>query len=133
MLNEGLIHNTSATLVKAEMIRALHRLGPTSPELWERETFKGITGHDHDELDWSIEDNQAGYYTWLRSFDQLIGELIEDGFVREENVGTDSETSGGSTGPSVTGSPPSCVTSRVYGPGSGLAGQSHSQRPQCRA
>jgi hypothetical protein len=89
MLNEGLVHNTSATLVKSEMIRALHRLGPTTPELWERETFKGITGHDHDELDWSIEDNQAGYYTWLRSFDQLIGELIEDGFVREENAGTD--------------------------------------------
>ena len=33
-------------------------------------------------MDWDIDNNQACYYTWLRSFDRLIRELQEDGYVR---------------------------------------------------
>jgi hypothetical protein len=43
-----------------------------------------MTGHEREDVDWSIEDNQAGYYTWFKSFDQLIGELVEDGYIRVE-------------------------------------------------
>lgn len=93
MLNEGIIANTAATIVKSEMIRQLRTLGPTTPEVWERNVFRALTGHDHEDVDWSIEGNQAGYYTWIRSFDQLIEELIEDGFVRvEETPGTSERT-----------------------------------------
>jgi hypothetical protein len=84
MLNEGIITNSSATLIKSEMIRQLHELGPTTPDLWECSVFKALTGHDREEVDWSMKDNHAGYYTWIRSFDQLIEELIEDGYVRVE-------------------------------------------------
>jgi hypothetical protein len=89
MLNEGIISRDTTVLVKTHMIRTLHELGPTTPEAWERATFRAITGHDPDEVDWSVEDNQAGYYSWIRSFDQLINELIEDGFVCQETVGHD--------------------------------------------
>ena len=86
MLNEGIITSDSSALIKSEMIRQLHALGPTNPDLWERSVFKALTGHDRDEVDWSVEDNQAGYYSWIRSFDKLIEELVEDGYVRVEQA-----------------------------------------------
>jgi hypothetical protein len=84
MLNEGLIVNDTAALVKSEMVNQIRRLGPTSPDELERAVFKAITGHDREEVDWDVKDNQAGYFTWLKSFDQLMGELVEDGYIRVE-------------------------------------------------
>ena len=93
MLNEGIITSNSTTLIKSEMIRQLQELGPTTPDLWERSVFRALTGHERYEVDWRVEDNQAGYYTWIRSFDQLIEELIEDGYVRvEESEGSAERT-----------------------------------------
>ncbi len=97
MLNEGIIVNNSAALVKSEMVKQIRRLGPTTPDQFERTVFRALTGHDRDEVDWEIEDNQAGYYTWLKSFDELIGELVEDGYIRIEDEGlvpTDAEPHG---------------------------------------
>ena len=87
ILNEGVVMSDTKMVVKSVMIRALHHLGPTTPDDWERVVFKEITGYEREDVDWSVEDNQAGYYSWTRSFDQLVKELIEDGYVREEEVG----------------------------------------------
>ncbi|MHC4398634.1 MAG: hypothetical protein ACYTG0_03045 [Planctomycetota bacterium] len=84
MLNEGLIVNDTTALVKSEMVRQIRRLGSTTPDDLERAVFEALTGHKREEVDWDIEDNQAGYHTWLKSFDQLVGELVEDGYVRVE-------------------------------------------------
>jgi hypothetical protein len=86
-LNEGIISNTASALVKSEMIRQLARLEETTPDLWERAVFESLTGHKREDVDWSIEDNQAGYYTWVRSFDQLITELKDDGYVQVAEFG----------------------------------------------
>ena len=86
MLNEGMIANDTAALMKSEIITQIRRLGPTSPDELERAVFQALTGHRRDEVDWEIEDNQAGCYTWLKSFDQLITELVEDGYVRVEEI-----------------------------------------------
>lgn len=86
MLNEGITTSDARTLIKSEMIRRLHELGPTTPDEWERSVFRALTGHDREEVDWRIEDNQAGYYSWIKSFDGLIEELIEDGYVRSEQA-----------------------------------------------
>jgi hypothetical protein len=86
MLNEGFIVNDTASLVKSEMVKQIRQLGPTTPDEFERSVFKALTGHDREDVDWEIKDNQAGYYTWLKSFDQLVNELVEDGYiVVEEN------------------------------------------------
>lgn len=84
MLNEGLIVNDTTALVKSEMVKQSRRLGPTTPDALERAVFKAITGHEREEVDWDVKDNQAGYYSWIKSFDRLIGELIEDGYIRAE-------------------------------------------------
>ena len=84
MLNEGLIVNDTTALVKSEIVNQIRRLGPTTPEDLERAVFRALTGHDRDEIDWDVEDNKAGYYTWMKSFDQLVGELVEDGYIRVE-------------------------------------------------
>jgi hypothetical protein len=81
MLNEGTIANDTSTLVKTEMLQQLWKTGRTTPDRWEQLVFYALTGYTRHDIDWSVEDNQAGYYTWLRSFDQLIEELIEDGYV----------------------------------------------------
>ena len=39
---------------------------------------------EREEVDWDVEDNQAGYYSWLKSFDQMVKELVEDGYMLEE-------------------------------------------------
>jgi len=86
MLNEGLIVNDTKALVKSEIVDQIRRLGSTTPDELERAVFKSLVGHDREEVDWDNQDNQAGYYTWIRSFDQLINELIEDGYIRSEEV-----------------------------------------------
>ncbi len=92
MLNEGLIVNDAAALVKSEMVKQSRRLGPATPDQLERAVFEAFSGHTRDEVDWDVEDNQAGYYTWMKSFDQLIGELIEDGYLLSSDEGTLSPT-----------------------------------------
>jgi len=91
MLNEGIVVNDAAVLVKSEIINQIRRLGPTSPDELERVVFESLTGHKRDEVDWEIEDNQAGYYTWLKSFDQLIEELVQDGYILVERQGNEPE------------------------------------------
>ncbi|MBC8874146.1 MAG: hypothetical protein H8E44_32305 [Planctomycetes bacterium] len=87
MLNEGIVVNDAAVLVKSEIINQIRRLGPTSPDELEQVVFESLTGHKREEVDWDIEDNQAGYYTWLKSFDQLIEELVQDGYILVERQG----------------------------------------------
>ena len=86
MLNEGIILNDTTTLMKTEMVKQLHKLGTTDPEHWERAVFEALTGGSREDVDWEIEDNKAGYYTWVKAFDGLIGELAEDGHVKRERV-----------------------------------------------
>jgi hypothetical protein len=87
MLNEGIVVNDAVVLVKSEIINQIRRLGPTSPDELERVVFESLTGHKREEVDWDVEDNQAGYYTWLRSFDQLVDELIQDDYILLETEG----------------------------------------------
>ncbi len=84
MLNEGLIVNDTTALVKSEIVNQIRRLGPTTPDDLERAVFEALTGQKREDVDWEIEDNQAGYFSWLKSFDQLINELVEDGYIRVE-------------------------------------------------
>jgi hypothetical protein len=85
MLNEGLIINDTKALVKSEIVNQIRRLGPTTPDKLERAVFESLVGHGRDEVDWDNKDNQAGYYTWIRSFDGLVQELIEDGYILAED------------------------------------------------
>jgi hypothetical protein len=91
MLNESTIVDTPRITIKSEMIRQLERLKKTTPEAWERATFKALLGYTREDIDWSLEDNQAGYYSWIRTFDRLLSELIEDGYVRVEDTGIGDE------------------------------------------
>lgn len=91
MLNEGTVASDTAVLVKSEIINQIRRLGPTTPQELERVVFESLTGHKRDEVDWDIEDNQAGYYTWLKSFDQMIDELVQDDYILVETQGNGSE------------------------------------------
>ena len=86
MLNEGIIVNDATALVKSEIVNQVRRLGPTTPDELERAVFRALSGHGREEVDWDIEDNQAGYYSWVKSFDQLVGELVEDGYMLVEGV-----------------------------------------------
>ena len=83
MINEGIVRPDVRQLIKTEMIRELHELGSTTPLDWQHAVFKRCTGEDWSEVDWDFEDNKAGAFLWTKSFDQLIVELVEDGFVRE--------------------------------------------------
>jgi hypothetical protein len=88
MLNEGIIVNDTAALLKSEVLNQIRRLGPSTADQLERAVFHALVGHDREDVDWRIEDNQAGYYTWVRSFDQIITELIEDGYIRTDETHT---------------------------------------------
>ena len=83
MLNEGIVRPDVRQLMKTEMIREIHELGSATPLDWQHAVFKRCTGEDFSELDWDFEDNKAGAFLWTKSFDQLIEELVADGFVRE--------------------------------------------------
>jgi hypothetical protein len=87
MLNEGLIVNDATSLVKSEIVNQIRRLGHATPDELERAVFKALVGRDREEVDWDVGDNQAGYYTWLKSFDGLVGELIEDGYILAKEPG----------------------------------------------
>jgi hypothetical protein len=81
MLNEGIIKPDARQLMKTEMIQELHELGGTTPLRWQHAVFKRCTGEDWSEVDWSYEDNKAGAFLWTKSFDQLVEELVDEGFV----------------------------------------------------
>lgn len=83
MLNEGIVKPDVRQLMKTEMIREIHELGSATPLRWQHAVFKRCTGEEFSELDWDFEDNKAGAFLWTKSFDQLVKELVEDGFVRE--------------------------------------------------
>jgi hypothetical protein len=85
MENEGVLVSNSWTLMKDEMVHAIRELGSGTPDEWERAVFQRLTGHDRNDVDFDFEDNQAGYFLWLKTFDKLVGELIEDGFVTAED------------------------------------------------
>ena len=82
IMNEGILAGDTRVQMKSEMLRQLAHLEETTPEAWERAVFESLTGFKREDVDWESKDNQAGYYTWIRSFDQLIGELEDDGYVR---------------------------------------------------
>jgi hypothetical protein len=84
MLNEGLVVHDTTAVMKSEMVGIIRELGATNPDEWERAVFRALTGHDREDVDWDFEDNHAGYFTWIKSFDRLARELVEDGFVRQE-------------------------------------------------
>lgn len=86
-LNEGIITSDAKILMKSAMLHQLALLKQTTPDEWERAVFESLIGYKREDVDWDIKDNQAGYYTWIRSFDQLIGELEEDGYVRVADAG----------------------------------------------
>jgi hypothetical protein len=83
MLNEGIIRPDTRQLMKTEMIREIHELGKATPLDWQHAVFKRCTGEDFSELDWDFEDNRAGAFLWTKSFDELVVELVADGFVCE--------------------------------------------------
>jgi hypothetical protein len=87
MLNEGVITSDTKALVKSEMLKQLWRLGNTTPDLLERAVFSSLTGGNREDVDWDVDDNQAGCFLWIRSFDLLIGELAEDGYLRVDSLG----------------------------------------------
>ncbi len=87
MLNEGLIVNDTTGLAKSAIVNQIRRLGPTTPDALKRAAFKDLTVHDREEVDWEEKDNQAGYYTWVKSLDRLIAELVDDGCVLVEEPG----------------------------------------------
>jgi hypothetical protein len=87
MLNEGVITSDTKALMKSEMLKQLWHLGNTTPDLLERAVFRSLTGGTREDVDWGVEDNHAGYFLWIHSFDQLIGELAEDGYLQVESLG----------------------------------------------
>jgi hypothetical protein len=91
MLNEGIVTNTSRSLVKSEMIRQLQKQGHTTPDLLERAVFEALTGGRREDIDWGLEDNKAGYFLWTRTFDELITELEEDGYLEITGEGNEHE------------------------------------------
>jgi len=82
MLNEGILVSDTATMMKSEMIKQIRRLKSTTPDQWERSVFWAITGYDRDEIDFEVDENVLAYRTWIRNFDRLIQELVDDGYVR---------------------------------------------------
>lgn len=84
MLNEGMTTGDLSTDVKSVMIREIRALGRTDSDKWERAVFEALTGQSRDEVDWDIEDNKAGYFTWIKTFDGLVRELVDDGYVKLE-------------------------------------------------
>jgi hypothetical protein len=94
MLNEGTVVGTPANRIKAEVVKHVRMQGPVSQADLEQAVFRGVTGHDRDEVDWNVEENRLGYAAWTESLRQLIGELVDDGHleVDEEQRFTAVET-----------------------------------------
>ncbi len=87
MQNEGIVLNNGEAVIKSEIVRQLANLKETTPDQLERAVFHALTGHSRDEVDWEVEDNQAGEFLWIKAFDQLLAELVEDGYVHTEHRG----------------------------------------------
>jgi hypothetical protein len=85
--NEGIVGSDTTIAMKSEMLKQLSLLEETTPDEWERAVFESLTGYRREDVDWDVADNHAGYYTWIRSFDQLITELEEEGFVKVDDRG----------------------------------------------
>jgi hypothetical protein len=84
MVNEGIILNSNEALLKSNMVRELANLRETTPEDLQYAVFRTLTGRSWEEVDWTVEDNQAGAFIWIKTFDQFLAELAEDGYVRTE-------------------------------------------------
>ena len=84
MLNEGIVVNDTKTRIKSEILKQLWTAPFLSPNNLERSVFYALTGATREDVDWDFDDNQAGYFVWLKSFDGLVTELVEEGFVRVE-------------------------------------------------
>lgn len=82
MRNEDAVTRETNAAVKSTMMQVIRKIGPSDAGTWEQAVFRGLTGHAHEEVDWDFEDNHAGYYLWIRTFEGLIAELLEDGHVR---------------------------------------------------
>lgn len=91
MLAEGIIVNDNTALMKSTMLREIGKLKRTDPKSWQDAVFRTLTGHSTEEIDWDFEDNHAGYYSWVKSFDQLVKELVKDGYVSSETSGANGE------------------------------------------
>ena len=89
ILNEGIVGSDTKVAMKSEMLKQLNLLNETTPDEWERAVFESLTGHRREDVDWDVPDNHAGYYTWIRSFDQLINELEDEGYVKVAGRGGD--------------------------------------------
>ncbi len=87
MLNEGILSNDDTVLVKSEIIRQLRTLENSTPDELEQAVFTALTGAKRSEDDWEFEDNQKGYYLWIKSFDDLLKDLVTDGYVLVGNDG----------------------------------------------
>jgi hypothetical protein len=87
MLNEGFVVSGSKALIKSEVVRQISRLSRTTPDRLERAVFEALTGHRREDVDWNVEDNKAGYFLWTKSFDNLITELVDDGYIAIEKEG----------------------------------------------
>jgi len=87
MVNEGIILNNDEVLLKSAMLNELANLEETTPEELQRVVFHFLTGHAWEEVDWDREDNQAGAFLWIKTFDRFLAELAEDGYVRTHEHG----------------------------------------------
>jgi hypothetical protein len=85
MLNEGIVVNDAKTHIKSEILKELWTSPYLTPDNLERSVFFKLTGGTREDVDWELEDNQAGYYAWLKSFDGLVNELVEEGLIRIES------------------------------------------------
>jgi hypothetical protein len=126
-LNEGIVMSDSKALMKSEMIRQLALLKETTPDEWERKVFESLTGHKREDVDWDFEDNQAGYYSWVLSFDHLISELEEDGYVQVADAGGNRKVL-----MATESDPPDDYSQFVYPSKSKGNGQSRSSRATAR-
>lgn len=84
MLNEGIVVNDTKSLLKSFILQQVWRLGPTTADALERAVFRALTGGEREDVDWDVEDNQAGYFLWIKGFDQMLEELQEDGYLSAE-------------------------------------------------
>jgi hypothetical protein len=84
MVNEGIVVNDTRSLLKSAILKQVWRLGPTSSDALERAVFRTLTGGEREDVDWDVEDNQAGYFLWIKGFDLMLAELEEEGYLRAE-------------------------------------------------
>jgi hypothetical protein len=81
MLDEGTTLTSTPATLRSAMVRQIVRLGHATADEWERAVFESIIGGRREDVDWEFQDNQAGYYMWLKSFDRYARQLVADGFV----------------------------------------------------